>query len=202
MLIIRKYWTGYSPGYIKSECPDWVNSSDSIGIEITRSMSKHDGYTNYFSENYFGEKRDNIPRRKLEEFRGELFFHEDNDTLFALSPTKGLIDSSYFYNQIVQSFRSKVEKLPVYKLFRTMVLYIYTPFSLKQSEIDSLLSVFTIASDIHFNIIFLDTNDQLLTFDIEAQTIKLEDTLEGMKAMIIQTKELVSYFLSNKQILF
>lgn len=200
MLMIRKYWSGYSPGYIKNEGPDWVNPSDSVGIEVTRSMSKHDGYTNSFSEKYFGEKRDNIPTRRLEEFRGQLFFHEDSDILIALSPTKGLIDSSYFYNQIVQSFRGKVEKLQIYELLRTMVLYIYTPFSLNQKEIVSLLDVFSIKTGLYFHIVFLDTTDQLITYDIEAKTYKIDEKLGDMKALMVQAKELVSYSIANKQV--
>jgi len=200
MLIIKEYWSGYSPGYIKSEGPDWINLNNSTGIEITRSMSNHEGYSNSLARKYFGKNRDDIPSQITKDFHGELFYREDG-TVIGMSPSKGLVNASSFYNQIVQSFDTKVSKLPKYKTFSRNILYLYHSFSLNQKEIESLIDVFSVKTGLYFHIVFLDITDQLITYDIEAETFKIDIKLEEMKALIVQAKELVSYFSTNKQIL-
>lgn len=199
MLIIKKYWPDYVPGYIKCEGPDWVNPNDSTGIEITRTMSTHEGYSDSLARKYFGKKRHDIPSEILEVFHGELFYREDG-TVIGMSPSKGLVNASSFYNQIVQSFDTKVSKLLKYKTFSRNILYLYHSFLLNQKEIESLLDVFSIKTGLYFHIVFLDTIDQLITYDIEAKTYKIDEKLGDMKALIIQAEELVSYSLANKQV--
>ncbi len=200
MLIIKKYWPGYVPGYIKCEGPDWVNPNDSTGIEITRTMSTHEGYSDSLARKYFGKKRHDIPSEILEVFHGELFYKEDG-TVVGMSPSKGLVDASSFFNQIVQSFNNKVSKLPKYKTQNRNILYLYHSFLLNQREIESLLDVFSAKTELLFQIVFLDTTDQLITYDIKAKTFKIDEKLEDMKALIVQAKELVIYSLANKQVL-
>ena len=161
-------------------------------------MSIHEGYSNSLARKYFGKNRDDIPSQITKDFHGELFYSEDG-TVIGMSPSKGLVDASSFFNQIVQSFNKKVSKLPKYNTQNRNILYLYHSFSLNQKEIESLLDVFSVKTGLYFHIVFLDITDQLITFDINAQTYKIREKLSDMKALIDQAKDLVNYSIENKK---
>ncbi len=200
MLIVRKYWPEYSIGFFKSERPDWINLISSVGIEITRDLSKHEGYTNYFSETYFGKTKKDIPQKEYKDYLGQLYFKDNDGPLYALSPTKGLVDSSFYHTQLVQCFTKKTSKLQKYKSTSKNALFIFHSFSLNENEIKALLPIFTWKSNRYFQTVFIDANDQLITYNIDKQTIIVDMILKDIKKLIIQAEEITSYSCTNRKI--
>lgn len=80
------------PPIVKSECPDWLDTENEIGIEVSRAEPTQIGDAKDLANQYLGKHRECIPNKRIKKFKGRLYFDND-DCLYAVSDTKGLFDA-------------------------------------------------------------------------------------------------------------
>lgn len=111
------------------EKPDLQSEEYDIGIEVTQSITEHDGTTIMLINSYFGrglsgnEILESIHQaNKKNKFKGSCTIVDD---VAIISPTKGLYDSSKHRELIIRSIIEKSEKFSGYKHFRINGLYCF-----------------------------------------------------------------------------
>lgn len=116
-----------------SDQPDLQNNFDSIGIEVTRAITDHEGYTNALSNKHFGQnksgkaiKEEILASKQI--FKGSIFVM-DNDVA-VISPSKGLTDFNSHLETARRSIDIKSEKQKSYKKFKKNYLYLFLGHSL------------------------------------------------------------------------
>ena len=146
-----------------SDKPDIRNDVDSIGIEVTRAITTHQGYTNALSSKYFGKgKSGSSIKEKIEEehpnFKGYVGLI-DGETVF-ISSSKGLTDTQNRLNVAKQSILDKERKRHSYKLFDRNYLYVFLGTAIfSEYEITDFLS--DLAKEVKFDGIFMNCIDKI-----------------------------------------
>jgi hypothetical protein len=166
LMTLRQSWTGYTPNFIKSEKPDWINLVDSIGIEVCRAIPPRAGRTENFFSMYHGKAKEEIPEKALERFEGWTYFQDGK--LRAIADGKGLADTSSYYQNLIMQFYEKLNKFDNYQRFSKNCFYFFLHFPFKDEDIQK--AVIKLKSIKHRNTayisnIFIDTNEYLYILD-------------------------------------
>ena len=115
--------------FIKKDSPDFWNDIDNIGIEVTQS--NYDGeqtkiLQQLHGKNYTYEQAHQVLRSydKYNKFKGTLGRITPDSNDFYTSPTKGMVNTYSYFDNILEVITHKTQKLQTYKFFETNFLYI------------------------------------------------------------------------------
>lgn len=109
LLVIEHLYSGSVDNIYKWESPDWKNSDNSLGIEVTRAQNNHIGYTYNVMAKYLGTSKNQIPVNLLHNFRGGTIFADGK--LLAVSDSKGLVDGNRHVQFLLEHLETKLKKL-------------------------------------------------------------------------------------------
>ena len=124
MLSLKYFWRDYSDGYKKGESPDWYNSDDSVGIEVTQAIMQEDGEAQSVVNQYLGRQKAEIPEDILRRYEGRTYFY--NDRLWAIMPEAGKEENLTACEKALYRLGKKLERLNTnYTEFNTNALYLY-----------------------------------------------------------------------------
>lgn len=115
------------------EKPDIQNYFDSIGIEVTRAITNHIGFTNslinkYSDNGISGEKMRKEINREYPDFKGEVYVSEDD--VASVFYTKELENLEDYLFTAKKAVKEKSRKYKSYVKFDKNLLYVYIPTSL------------------------------------------------------------------------
>lgn len=115
--------------FVKNEKPDFWNLKDDIGLEITQT--NYDGeqikiLQQIHGKNYTFEEAFCILKHydKHNKFKGVLKKITSDSKSFYTSPTKGMVDTCIYFDNILMQICKKTNKLQEYKHFNNNFLFI------------------------------------------------------------------------------
>ena len=191
LMSIELAFPEYSRNMLKGECPDWHSIIDNIGLEISRAENNHIGYCTKFSNTYLGKNRKEIPSQKISEFKGNLFF-DDNDKLFAISDSKGLVDGCRHIHFAISSVENKLKRLNSCSFcrFNENDLYLFLTNSIHGNDLSIFLEKYHCIErefQYRFSRIFLFDNNSLYSIIIKDYFIK-QYCFSGEALMMLKFK--------------
>lgn len=123
------YFENKLHNFKKDEEPDFWNLQDNIGLEVTQT--NYDGeqikiLQQLHGKNYTYKQACEVLKNydKRNKFRGELGRTTPNSEYFYTSPTKGMVDTCIYFDNIIKTINEKTAKLQGYKHFDTNFLFI------------------------------------------------------------------------------
>ncbi len=176
------------PPIVKEESPDWLDTENEIGIEVSRAESTQIGYAKNLANQYLGKQRDCIPNKRIERFNGMLYFDND-DCLYAVSDTKGLFDADRHICFALNSAEGKLNKLNSSHFCsgKDNCLFLYLTFSLLEGDGELFLSQYNELIKKYekcYNHIFLMGHEEICHIDIRKQETSLvsfdKSCIEGL----------------------
>lgn len=169
-IVALKYlWRGYRPGYEKCESPDWINRTESVGIEVSQALLPYDGQDASFLEAWLGRLSGEIPPEDKARYAGRLYYY--NDRLWALLPDPR--DSRSWQEKAHYRFCRKLEKLNKnFTVCRTNALYLYAHAAAEDpGEVRLLMADMAEsqqASKQRFDLVFLDCESGIYIMDFRS----------------------------------
>ena len=131
-LSLKFLWKEYSPCFVKSESPDWINETMDLGLEVSQALLPDDGQTKNLIEKYLGCVKDDLPDIMRERYGDRLYFY--NDRFWAVLPDPAKTQD-YLYKAEYR-FRDKLEHLNTnYQHRHHNGLYLYL-HPIDESELD------------------------------------------------------------------
>lgn len=138
LLSLRYLWDDYVPHFIKGEKPDWHNKVDSIGLEVSRAISKKAGRIEHFNSMYLGKQADQIPIKDQIQFEGLSFVKDGR--LIATADAKGLSDTRSYFDELIKRYEDKLGKFSNYSKFRTNCFFFFLSFVPNDFDLSQILS--------------------------------------------------------------
>lgn len=168
----------------KGESPDWYSLELSIGLEVTRAMSKSEGENEFITNKYFGKGYGGnlIKKAAAKRFHKDLFKVIDN-----IAYTEWFCDFSKYRNEVKDALVKKTKKLNGnYNQFTSNYLYIFTNTGLL--ETDDIKQIIDMAQGeladcaIQFDRIFFNTINAIFVYSPTEpiQKISIEDNILAM----------------------
>jgi hypothetical protein len=178
----------YSQNMFKGESPDWQNDVDNIGLEVSYAKNQHIGYSEKFTRDYLGEKAENIPEKKIDQFKGGLYFYDEK--LCAISDSNGLVDGKRHIYFAVSAAQRKLLLLNEqhFSSFNENELYLYLTNAIYDGDIDAFLKKYSCVEKYckhKFSKVFLFDNRTIYSITIKDDLIKkytfIDDELKRLK---------------------
>lgn len=123
------YFENKLNNFEKHEEPDFWNEKDDIGLEITQS--NFDGeqtkiLQQIHGKNYTYEEALEVLNKydKKGKFKGQIGRIAPTSDLFYSSPTKEMVNTSIYFDEIIRCIDVKLDKLQHFKKFQKNLLYI------------------------------------------------------------------------------
>lgn len=135
--------------FVVSDKPDIQNHKDSIGIEVTRAITKHQGYTINLANDFFSVRK----KKQNKVFEAKKYIEEEypnfegnisiiNGNIAAISPSKGYTFSENRLIEAKNAIIKKEENKENYKLFDKNYLYLFLYTTIfEKDEIEELLDI-------------------------------------------------------------
>lgn len=117
--------------------PDLQNDTDSIGVEVTRAITQHVGFTNALTNKHFGKgKSGKLIKQEIEkmfpDFKGSVMVIPGD--IATISSSKGMDDTQNRLVVAENSIMEKSSKLKDYKLFNKNYLYLFLETSIFEDD--------------------------------------------------------------------
>lgn len=169
-LVLNHSFPEYAISPVKGESPDWQDTKNSIGIEVSRAYSKHIGYTISIANRFLGKHRRDIPKRILDSFRGSLKF--DKERLFYVSDSAVLVNGDRHMRLALEKAKEKLTLLngSHFKHFEKNCLFLYLTQSPLDRDINLFMSEYSALAKeycISFNHVFLMAFDSITHIDFQ-----------------------------------
>ena len=167
LLIIKQLYHRAIDDIYKWESPDWKNSDNSFGIEVTRAQDEHIGYTYNVMTKYLGDAKNNIPAKLLRDFRGKTYF--SGEKLLAVSDSKEPVNGNRHIQFLLKHLGIKLKKLngPLFTICAQNYLFEFSiDFFAKQDELEFAEGIKRISSEYPhtFDNVIVHTYDSVLCF--------------------------------------
>lgn len=169
---LKYLWPEYRPGFVKSECPDWVNESMGLGLEVSQALLPDDGETESFLQRYLGCRKEELPPSAAQRYGDRLHFY--NGRFWAILPQGGSAQD-YLYKAQYR-FDRKLEKLNThYHQLGRNGLYLYLHPS-RETDIDAgrlfeYMRQRQEKATAHFDLVFLNCREVLFVCDFRADRV-------------------------------
>ena len=157
----------------KSERPDLQSEALSIGVEVVRAITKHDGLTYSIADDNFGRglsgeeivasiKKNNNKGK----FKGSVYRVGD---VGGISSEEGMYDSSKHRNLVSEKIKEKSQLSKGYRHYRTNGLYCFTHTSLiNETDYPYIIESCKGSS---FNLILIDCIDTILQWNAPSDNL-------------------------------
>ena len=190
MVALKYLWRGYRPGYEKSESPDWLNPTQSVGIEVSQALLPYDGQDADFLEQWLGKLSAEIPAEAKARYEGRLSFY--NDRLWALLPDPR--DKRTWEEKSLYRFLRKLEKLNKnFTVCKTNALYLYAHACAEDvSDVRRLMKNMAESQQdarVKFDLVFLDCERSIYILDFRSGGVAEMPTGEQAKKFLEQQTE-------------
>ena len=175
---------------VKGESPDWQDEKAGIGIEVSRAITPHIGYTYSIANMFLGKRRSEIPSKILQTFRGSISFDKRN-RLYMISASKGLFDGDRHIRLALERAKEKLKMLSEshFRRFETNCLFLYLTMSLLGDDSQVFLSEYIKLAKqfpLRFDHVFLMALDSIEEIDIQKEQVTEHPLPDGMLAQLNQ----------------
>lgn len=149
--------------------PDIQNDVDSIGIEVTRAITQHQGFTIALANKHFGKGKSGIAIKKEIEgkhpdFKGSVTIIDED--IAVISPSKGMTDTQDHLIVAREAILDKEIKRKDYKVFDKNYLYLFLETSIfGEDEIAAFIS--DLAKEVTFDGFYINCIDKIFFYEYE-----------------------------------